>query len=215
MLQVLNNTFIKPLKDYYNLSNNSNLNDNSESITCDNLNNENDNDKKEKTFEDFDGNWVDYENINCNFKWEGYFDKNGQLRSMECKTNEYENARYDAQYIRKNKIFKFIEENNLCKLNCHLIEGNYYISPNNDIYNIDETFHTKLENLLDHSNLFELITDEKTIKLLLDYEKNKKLFEESMKDIDKGVGIDDIIRDVIVPKLEKQEQEKNKNCVIC
>ena len=221
MLQVLNNTIIKPLKDYYSLSNNSNLNDNNnnESITCDNLNqndNDNNNDKKE-TFKDFNGNWVEYEEYNYNngVLFNGYLDKNGYFRSKKCLTDEYENSRYDAFYDRSKKIFKFIEENNLCKLNCHLIEGNYYISPNNDIYNIDKTFHTKLEDLLDHSNLFELITDEKTIKLLLDYEKNKKLFEESMKDIDKGVGIDDIIRDVIVPKLEEQEQEQNKNCIIC
>lgn len=214
MLQVLNNTFIKPVKDYFNLSNNSNLNDNSESITCDYLNNDDvDNDKdKEETFEDFDGNWVEYEDYNYNngVLFEGYLDKNGYFRSKKCLTDEYENSRYDAFYDRSKKIFKFIEENNLCKLNCNLIEGNYYISPNNYIYNIDETFYTKLEDLLDHSNLFELITDEKTIKFLFDYEKNTKLFKESMKDIDKGVRTDYVIRNKII----SYKEEKNKNCII-
>lgn len=221
MLQVLNNTFIKPIKDYYSLSNNSNLNDNSnnESITCDNLNNDDvDNDKKE-TFEDFDGNCVPYENVNSNLKWEGYFDKNGQFRSMECKTNEYENARYDAQYIRKNKIFKLIDENNLCKLNYPLIDGSYYISPTNDIYKINWEFYEKLEDILDHSTLFKIINDEQTKNLLInsanEFEKNDKLFKESMKDNNKGVGIDYVIKNVIVPHLEKKKQEQNKNCIIC
>lgn len=224
MLQVLNNTFIKPIKDYYNLSNDFKLNDTSESITCDNLNqnnndndnnNSNDNDKKEETFLDFDGNWIHYENVNSNFKWEGYFDKNGQFRSMECKTNEYENARYDAQYIRRNKIYNFINKNNLCKLNYPLIDGNYFISPNNDIYKINFKFYENLKDILDHSNLFEVINDENTKKLLInsanEFEKNNKLFKESMKGINNGVGIDDVIRNVILPHLEKKRQEQNKN----
>ena len=61
--------------------------------------------------------------------------------------------------------------------------------------------------------------DEQTKSLLInsanEFEKNNKLFKESMKGINNGVGIDDVIRNVILPHLEKKRQEQNKNCIIC
>lgn len=198
MLQVLNNTFIKPVENYLNKPVKNYLN------------------LEEVTFKDFDGQWTDYEKVPEITKWEGYFDKNGQLRSKKSLTDEYEKSRYDADFIRKNKIHNFIEENKLEKIECPFIQGDYYATINNDlIYKIDWTFYEKLEDILDHSNLFELINDEQTkqslIKTANEYKKNTKLFKESMKDIDEGVRREYVIRNKII----SYKKEKNKNCIIC